>query len=42
MVFVGDDALGEGTGRTKKEAEQKAAEQAWAALDGTTADRTAG
>ena len=25
LVFVGDDALGEGTGRTKKEAEQKAA-----------------
>lgn len=42
VVFVGDDSLGEGTGRTKKEAEQKAAEQAWAALDGTTANRTAG
>ncbi|MFI8589329.1 MULTISPECIES: ribonuclease III [Dietzia] len=36
VVFVGDESLGEGTGRTKKEAEQKAAEQAWAALDGTT------
>ncbi|WP_255583942.1 ribonuclease III [Dietzia sp. ANT_WB102] len=34
VVFVGNAALGEGTGRTKKEAEQKAAEQAWAALDG--------
>lgn len=36
VVFVGDESLGEGTGRTKKEAEQKAAEQAWSALDGTT------
>ena len=33
VVFVGEDRLGEGVGRTKKEAEQKAAEQAWAALD---------
>lgn len=33
VAVVGDDRLGEGTGRTKKEAEQKAAEQAWAALD---------
>lgn len=33
VVFVGEDSLGEGSGRTKKEAEQKAAEQAWAALD---------
>ena len=33
VVFVGEDALGQGTGRTKKEAEQKAAEQAWAVLD---------
>lgn len=33
VVFVGEDPLGEGVGRTKKEAEQKAAEQAWAALD---------
>ncbi len=33
VVFVGEDRLGEGGGRTKKEAEQKAAEQAWAALD---------
>lgn len=41
VVFVGDDSLGEGTGRTKKEAEQKAAEQAWTALDRTALDRTA-
>ena len=34
VALVGDDALGTGTGRTKKEAEQRAAEQAWAALDG--------
>ena len=33
IAFVGEDRLGEGVGRTKKEAEQKAAEQAWAALD---------
>ncbi|HHX84034.1 MAG TPA: ribonuclease III [Actinomycetales bacterium] len=33
-ALVGDEPLGTGTGRTKKEAEQKAAEQAWAALDG--------
>lgn len=32
-ALVGDQPLGTGTGRTKKEAEQKAAEQAWAALD---------
>lgn len=32
-ALVGDSALGRGTGRTKKEAEQEAAEQAWAALD---------
>lgn len=36
IAFVGEDRLGEGVGRTKKEAEQKAAEQAWAALDGTS------
>jgi len=30
---VGDEPLGDGVGRTKKEAEQNAAEQAWAALD---------
>lgn len=36
IAFVGEDRLGEGVGRTKKEAEQKAAEQAWAALDGST------
>lgn len=41
VVFVGDEALGRGAGRTKKEAEQKAAEQAWAALDGTAPGRTA-
>ncbi|WP_295649651.1 ribonuclease III [uncultured Dietzia sp.] len=34
VVFVGQERLGRGVGRTKKEAEQKAAEQAWAALDG--------
>ncbi len=34
IAFVGEDRLGEGVGRTKKEAEQKAAEQAWNALDG--------
>lgn len=34
VVFVGEHALGEGVGRTKKEAEQKAAEKAWAVLDG--------
>jgi ribonuclease-3 len=34
IAFVGDDRLGEGVGRTKKEAEQKAAEQAWNALVG--------
>lgn len=34
VVFVGDEELGGGTGRTKKEAEQRAAEQAWSALDG--------
>ncbi|GLB62421.1 ribonuclease 3 [Dietzia sp. NCCP-2495] len=33
IALVGEDRLGEGVGRTKKEAEQKAAEQAWAALD---------
>mgnify|MGYP001212018787 CR=1 FL=1 len=34
VAFVGERALGEGTGRTKKEAEQRAAEKAWAALSG--------
>lgn len=33
VVFIGDAPLGTGVGRTKKEAEQNAAEQAWAALD---------
>ena len=32
-ALVGEEALGHGSGRTKKEAEQKAAEEAWAALD---------
>ena len=32
-AVVGDEVLGEGVGRSKKEAEQKAAEQAWTALD---------
>ncbi|NLD86586.1 MAG: ribonuclease III [Actinomycetales bacterium] len=36
IAFVGEDRLGEGVGRTKKEAEQKAAEQAWASLDNTS------
>ena len=33
VAHVGDEPLGDGVGRTKKEAEQNAAEQAWAALD---------
>ncbi|MGB8385171.1 MAG: ribonuclease III [Dermatophilaceae bacterium] len=33
-VFVGDEPLGSGSGRSKKEAEQSAAEQAWAAIKG--------
>jgi ribonuclease-3 len=32
-AVVGDEVLGHGTGRSKKEAEQRAAEQAWAELD---------
>ena len=32
-AVVGAEVLGHGTGRSKKEAEQRAAEQAWAALD---------
>jgi ribonuclease-3 len=32
-ALVGAEVLGYGTGRSKKEAEQRAAEQAWAALD---------
>jgi ribonuclease-3 len=32
-AVVGAEVLGRGTGRSKKEAEQRAAEQAWAALD---------
>ncbi len=31
-AVVGDESLGEGVGRSKKEAEQKAAEQAWTEL----------
>ncbi len=31
-VFVGEESFGSGSGRSKKEAEQSAAEQAWAAL----------
>lgn len=33
VVVIGDDVLGEGQGRSKKEAEQKAAKQAWHALE---------
>ncbi|MGO4598023.1 ribonuclease III [Terrabacter sp. 2RAF25] len=33
-VVVGEEVLGEGRGRSKKEAEQKAAKQAWHTLDG--------
>jgi ribonuclease-3 len=32
-VVLGDEVLGEGRGRSKKEAEQKAAKQAWHTLD---------
>ena len=32
-VVLGDDVLGEGLGRSKKEAEQKAAKQAWHAIE---------
>ena len=32
-VHLGGDLRGDGAGRSKKEAEQRAAEQAWAALD---------
>jgi ribonuclease-3 len=32
VVYVGEDRYGSGTGRSKKEAEQSAAEQAWAAI----------
>jgi ribonuclease III len=32
-AVVGEEVLGHGTGRSKKEAEQRAAEQAWATLD---------
>jgi len=38
-VVVGEEVLGEGHGRSKKEAEQKAAKEAWHTLDGR---RTAG
>ncbi len=41
-VLVAGSALGVGVGRTKKEAEQKAASTAWQTLtDGTATDRTA-
>nr|WP_272461817.1 ribonuclease III [Intrasporangium calvum] len=37
-VVLGDEVLGEGHGRSKKEAEQKAAKQAWHTLDRRRAD----
>ncbi|GAA1889770.1 ribonuclease III [Lapillicoccus jejuensis] len=46
QVVVGDEVLGQGTGRSKKEAEQQAAEQAWVTLNarraGTPGDADAG
>lgn len=36
-VVVGEESLGEGVGRSKKEAEQKAAELAWTVLNGRAA-----
>ncbi len=42
QVFVGDEVLGEGRGRSKKEAEQKAAKQAWHTLDDRRTDTAAG
>jgi len=38
QVVVGDEVLGEGRGRSKKEAEQKAAKQAWHTLDDRRSD----
>ncbi len=32
-VVFGDEVLGEGNGRSKKEAEQKAAKEAWHAIE---------
>ena len=40
-AVVGEEVLGHGTGRSKKEAEQRAAEQAWATLDGRRRPRPA-
>ncbi|MFT4086465.1 MAG: ribonuclease III [Gordonia sp. (in: high G+C Gram-positive bacteria)] len=37
VAVVGGESLGKGVGRTKKEAEQNAAERAWKALDGGSA-----
>ncbi len=34
QALVGDEVLGQGSGRSKKEAEQRAAAQAWSELDG--------
>ena len=39
-VSVGDEQLGVGQGRSKKEAEQRAAEQAWRALDARASEPT--
>ena len=41
-AVVGDEVLGAGTGRSKKEAEQRAAELAWRALTARAADLTEG
>src|SRR5689334_17744607 len=41
-AVVGDEVLGAGTGRSKKEAEQRAAELAWRALTARAADLTDG
>ena len=37
-VVFGDEVLGEGRGRSKKEAEQKAAKEAWHAIEASRAD----
>ena len=39
QAVVGDEVLGSGTGRSKKEAEQRAAELAWRALSARAAER---